>query len=430
MMILGGISVPRAIAQALPALEIRQANQFEFQTSDGAAYMVEGSQDGLTWTGVAGPIFGDGSISRTTMPPATTAYPQWRVRVLNEATLLPGTSQFGGKTLALNDGGRARQLIFFPTIQGVRRGILKTDASHVRSFTWKPTRQTASTTLVRLEYFDGTSATVNLNFSTSQLGSYQLLDKDATGTVQVSEAGSFSLQSGRIQDTLQQTKLPLLIGGQQWLLEEGGAMTRFDFGTDGTVTLNRPDGSTEKRNYRYTRGTNPAQGTINLDSPNTPGHSYQIAMGTQATGNYNRMPLPTPGQPLPPGSLPQSGTVTVPVTPVATHSTTGPPASLSGKTLQLNGDDPVTLTFNSDGTGTASREDGGTVEITPFTYDYSPTGDEDASLALTYPGAQTDRVEDYDLDFSAGTGGNYRSSTYQGGELAQSTSGSFNASGS
>ena len=65
-------------------------------------------------------------------------------------------------------------------------------------------------------------------------------------------------------------------------------------------------------------------------------------------------------------------------------------------------------------------------EVEPFTYHYAPTDEDEASLALTFPGADTDRVEDYDLDFSGNTAGNYQNNTCEGGELAQTSAGSFN----
>jgi hypothetical protein len=141
------------------------------------------------------------------------------------------------------------------------------------------------------------------------------------------------------------------------------------------------------------------------------------------------MPLPLPGGGFPPGTLPKTGTFNVPTAPVVANSTTGPPKSLTGKTLQINGDEPVTLTFNGDGTGTATRTDNGSVEVTPFTFDYSPTDDDEASLTLTFPGALTDRVEDYDLEFSPNGAGSFRGSTYEGGELSRSTSGTFDPAG-
>jgi hypothetical protein len=69
------------------------------------------------------------------------------------------------------------------------------------------------------------------------------------------------------------------------------------------------------------------------------------------------------------------------------------------------------------------------VEVTPFTFDYSPTDDDEASLILTFPGALTDRVEDYDLEFGPNGAGSFRGSTYEGGELSRSTSGTFDPAG-
>lgn len=422
----GGAALP---AQDLPAPTIRAAQEFSFPTADGAVYTVEGSADGKTWTPLAGPIFGDGSLARSLVGPAGTAPPLLRARAVDAAAYGPSTPQLGGKTLVLNDQGRARQLIFFPSIQGVRRGVLKTDAAHARSFLWQARRTSGNKAVAELRYFDGTTSEVDLSFSNEQLGSYQMRDLDQAGVPQGTEGGGFSLHAGRIRDAPSDAVLPATLAGQSLLLEEGGLVTRFDFAADGSVGLFRPDGSTELRRFQFNR-TAPGQAELRVEALGGLGAIYQLQLSTQATGKYERMPLPLSGGGFPSGFLPRPGTFNVPTLPVVANSTTGPPRSLGGKVLQLNGEDPVTLTFHSDGTGTATREEEGSVEVTPFSYNYAPTDEDEASLALTYPGAQTDHVEDYNLDFSDPSSGTYRTSKYNGGELARSSSGSFNTGGS
>lgn len=436
LLLLVGTGVVRSAEQGPPVPDIRGAMDYEFPTTDGAAYLVEGTVDGQTWTTLAGPIFGDGKVARAMLPATASGQRQLRVRPVSAFTFGSATTQLGGKTLVLNDGGRARQLIFFPPSQGRRRGFLKTDATHARSFDWQVRRSTGSMATIDLKFFDGTSSKVELSFSNGLLGAYQMRDQNAGGTVQVTEGGGFSLHTGRIRDEATEAVLPPSLGGQSVLFEEGGTVSRYDFGTDGLVTMYRPDGTIESHPYQYSRSA-PGQAEVRVGpgtgsepgQPDQPGQVIALSANSQATGNSERMPLPLPGGGFPPGTLPKPGTFNVPTVPVVANSTTGPPKSLTGKTLQLNGDDPVTLTFNGDGTGTATRTDNGSVEVTPFTYDYSPTDDDEASLALTFPGAQTDRVEDYDLEFSANGGGSFRSSSYDGGELTRSNSGSFNPGG-
>ncbi len=424
---LGATAAPAA--QDLPTPEIRASQEYSFPTADGAVYLVEGSLDGKIWSTLAGPIFGDGSTARAPFGAASAPRQKVRLRAVDPAAYGPSTPQLGGKTLVLNDQGRARQLIFFPSIQGVRRGVLKTDAAHARSFLWQARRLSSTQTIAEIRYFDGTTSQVDLAFSNEQLGSYQMRDMDRAGTVQGAEGGGFSLHVGRIFDTPAGAVLPNALAGQSLLLEEGGQVARFDFASDGTATLVRPDGSAESRHYQYTRSASNLA-DLRLEALNGLGALYQLQLSTQATGTYLRLPLPLPGGGFPSGYLPRPGSFNVPTLPVVANSTTGPPRSLGGKVLQLNGDDPVTLTFHSDGTGTATREEDGSVEVTPFSYDYAPTDADEASLALTYPGAQTDRVDDYDLDFSDPNSGTYRTSKYDGGELARATSGSFNTGGS
>lgn len=409
--------------------EIKTGKSFEFQSVDGAAYVVEGSADGAVWSQVAGPLFGDGGILSSLLPEEAAGLKHFRVRPVSIAAYGPATTQLGGKTLSLNDGGQARQVILFPAIQGVRRGVLKIDATHARSFLWSARRLNGSQVMVTLQYFDGTSSTVELDFSNNLLGAYRMKDRDLAGSVQVTEGGPFSLHAGRIRDEVNEAVLPAALTGQSLMFAEGGTITRFDFGTDGTVTLYRADGTIEVQRFTYTRSA-PGSAELRVETPGIKAQVFQMQSGSQATGTFQRIPLSVPDGGILPGILPQPGVFNIPTAPVVADSTTGPPKSLAGKVLQLNGDDPVTLTFHSDGTGTASREDNGSVEVTPFNYDYSPTDDDEASLALTFPGAQTDRVEDYDLEFGNGNGGTFRSSNYDGGDLAHSSSGSFNAGGS
>lgn len=411
---------------------IRAGTSFEFDTVEGAAYLVEGRVDAETWTSVAGPFFGDGTRQSALLPAGITpaSYPEWRVRPVNAANYGGAITGFEGKTLALNDGGRARQVIFFPVIQGIRRGVLKTDAEHARSFTWKATRSSGTDSVVELTFTDGTTSRISLQFSTAKLGVYELRDRGLNGAVQVTEGGGFSLHAGRIRDEADQSVLPGVLDGQSLLLEEGGRITVLEFDTSGQVTQTRPDGTTETAAYEYNR-SNPGAGELRIIGPelNRPVQRYQLTLGTQATGTFARVPVVLPGGIPLPGVLPQPGTFNIPTRPVVINSTNGPPTTLGGKVLELGGDDPVTLTFHEDGTGNAKRENNGTVEVTPFTYDYSPTDEDEASLALTYPGAVTDRVEDYDLDFSSDNAGSYQISSYEGGELAKSTGGSFNSNG-
>lgn len=420
----------RLWAQAPADLDIRPRMAYEFQTTAGQAYLIEGSANGQTWTPVADPIFGDGQMERAVLPAAAgQSYSQFRVRPVSAASFLPATTALGGKTISLNDHGQAKQLIFFPSIQGVTRGFLKTDANRARSFVWTVQQVSARRVTVSLQFFDGSTSRVDLQFSNGVLGSYEMRDRSAAGQVQGTEAGAFSVHNGRIRDNPGQAVLPAVLIGQSLGFEEGGELTRMDFTTNNSVTVTGPDGSVDVQSYTY-EVISPGVADLRVDrpaQPQVPPMLFQLALNSQATGNFNRFPISLPGGDIVPGVLPQPGVFNVPTGPVVSNSVTGPPKSLDGKTIQMGGDDPVTLTFNSDGTGTATREDNGSVEVTPFTYDYSPTDDDEASLALTFPGAQNDRVEDYDLDFSGNSSGSYQSNTYQGGELANSSSGNFNA---
>ena len=410
-----------------PASEIQQTAEYEFQTVDGAAYLVEGSVDGQNWSTLAGPVFGNGGLAKAILPPTAAAMHHYRVRAVNAALYGVATTLLSGKMLALNEQGRPRQVIFLPSSKGVRLGILITDPQHARSFEWQVERGSGDTASVVLKYKDGTTSQIDLNFSTGQLGAYQMRDRDAAGAVQVVESGPFSLHVGRIRDNAAQAVLPLSLVGQSMLLAEGSGMTLFEFSAGGWVKLTREDGTTEQQQYQFT-STASGQADLRVEVPGQYGQVYQLNLNTQATGTYTRIPLVFPGAGgAATGSLTHTGTFNLPTPAVVASSESGPPKSISGETLELGGDDPVTLKFNDDGTGTATKEKDGTVEVTPFNYDYSPTDQDEASLALTFPGAVEDRVEDFDLTFSAGDKGSFSGTNFAGGESVGTSSGSFAA---
>ena len=412
--------------ESLPAPGIKARTSYEFATVDGAAYLIEGTQNGETWVTLAGPVFGDGLTAQAMLPADAARYRQFRVRPVSATAYEPAITALGGKTIALNDNGKARQLILFASSQGVTRGILKTDAGHARSFVWKAKRTSESNVSVSLQFFDGTTSAVDLKFSNGQLGTYQMRDRSLSGRIQVLEAGIFSTHSGRIRDNPGQAVLPSVLLGQNIGFEEGGDLTRMFFSTNGNVVISRPDGTTDVQQYSYEVKSR-VLADLKVEGPGQPAQNYQMGLDSQATGNFNRVPM-VGGVPIP-NSPPQPGSFNVPTGPVVPNSATGPPKSLEGRVLQLNGDQPVTLTFHGDGTGTATREEDGSVEVTPFTYDYAPTDEDEASLAITYPGADSDRVEDYDLDFDGTFSGSFQGSIFEGGELAHSNSGIFNTGG-
>ncbi len=410
-------------AQGLPAPAIQARTAYTFDTVEGAAYLIEGTVNGEDWVTVAGPIFGDGTKAQAMLPAEAAEYGQLRVRPVSAASYEPATTALGGKTIALNDNGKVRQLVLFASSQGVTRGMLKTDAQHARSVVWKARRISASQVSVALQFFDGTTSTVDLKFSNGQLGTYQMRDLSGSGQLQVMEAGSFSTHVGRMRDNPSQAALPSALVGQTIGFEEAGDLTRMFFASGTNVVVTKPDGTTEVGKYTYDI-TSPVIASLNIETPGQAGQNYQLEPEIPGAGGFNRTPM-IGGAPAP-NTPPQPGNFNIPSGPVVPNSATGPPRSLEGRVLEMGGSNPVTLTFNEDGTGTATREDGGSVEVTPFTYDYAPTGEDEASLAITYPGADTDRVEDYDLDFNGANGGSFEGSIYEGGELSQSSSGNFN----
>ncbi len=413
---------------------VRAALEYKFETQEGKVYVVEGSRNGQVWEQVSPPVFGDGlpATARLRVDGADgrIRYAQYRAQEVDPALYGPApvAGDLGGQTLLLNDNGQERQVILYKESQGVRRGVLKTDATHARSFTYKALRTAQDSIRLELTYFSGTTAVATLRFFDGTLGSYQLRDYDLKGQLQGVEAGGFGLHTARPPGNAD-TSLPSALAGTSQIFTQGGRSTRLEFLTPDEVVLHHDDGSQETLSYDYDLNS-PSKGTLRIGLPSGATLVYDMALTAGGSGIFNQTVEPPPGQLPPPGNAPSPGSFGIPPKPVPPpQSPDCPPKSLDGKSIVLSSSDPVTLYFQGDGTGTAVRERGGSVEVTPFSYDYSRNGSASASLSVTFPGATTDKVDDYDLDFNPDCTGTYQTNSFQNGESNLVSNGGFATGG-
>ena len=67
----------------------------------------------------------------------------------------------------------------------------------------------------------------------------------------------------------------------------------------------------------------------------------------------------------------------------------------------------------------------GETKVEPFTYDYQRTGGSGANLNITFPGAGSDRIDDYDMEFDPNCEGSYDRNSYKDGISSGSGGGDF-----
>ncbi|MDB6135776.1 MAG: hypothetical protein JWM59_4019 [Verrucomicrobiales bacterium] len=432
-----GAVVPVAWSQtpsAPPSSVARPALEFKFDTQEGKVYVVEGSSDGTNWAQVSPPVFGDGQPAtvrlRVDGADGRIRYPYYRPQEVDAALYgpAPGVQGLEGRTLLLNDNGRERQLILYKEIQGQHVGVLKTDATHVRSFTYKAVRTAQDTLRLELTYFDKTTAVATIQFLDQGLGTYQMREYGTGGILQGVDAGGFGLHTARPAGNAD-SSLPATFAGSSLLAIQGGRVTRMEFLSPDEVVLHHADGSQDSLPYDYDLNS-PGKGTVRITLPSEETLVYDLSLTGGGSGTLTQNVAPPPGQLPAAGDTPNSGSFNLPPkdAPPPMNSNC-PPKSLDGKSIILSGSDPVTLYFQADGTGTSVKERGGSVEITPFFYDYSPNTSASANLSVTFPGVTKDKVNDYDLDFNADCTGTYQASSFQNGESNLVSNGGFSTSG-
>jgi hypothetical protein len=194
------------------------------------------------------------------------------------------------------------------------------------------------------------------------------------------------------------------------------------------LELTAPDGTRLTGTYSYDP-VSTVRGSLSLNFADGPSLDLDMSLTAGGTGKFKEIPA-TQGDPGGGGSAPRNGTFTLPEEQAPPPNPDCPPPGLSGRSFFVNDDSsPCTLTFNSDGTGVQEREVNGSIEKTYFNYSYSRTGNKSASVSVTFPGAGSDLVEDYDMDFEDDCTGKFHRDSYADGDRAGSSAGTFGPGG-
>lgn len=422
----GGIDLRAEVAPA----QARTVPVISFPTEAGRAYLLEGSTDGETWEAIGQPVFGDGSNVNGTLPPGTPVYSQWRVVPVDPESIGIAPVSLADRTIVLNDRGRLSEVVF---LDG-SRGVYKLDALHARTFQYTTRKMAADRTVADLTFRDGSVAEVALTFTAPAAGSYLFSLRNAAGVDVSRDAGVFSSHAGRIRlESDSPPAFPPSLTGKTIVVQNGAEAVTLQFTEDAKVTVTTRAGGTVTVPFSFDLKSD-RRAVLDLGGQGGSSTRYNLKMensvGGAGTGQI-MVPSPDGGRPVPAQVAPDVGGFNIPFDPVTIPPGNPPgnghppPQTIGGKTYLISGSDPFILVFNHDGTGSILRERDGTVEQTPFLYDYDPTGENGAKVTITFPGASTDKVEEYDVNFDGDDSGSFTQSRYENGERKSSEGGNF-----
>ena len=417
----GSVAVTNAAAQSQGTLEIAPAKRISFTPPAGTAWNLEGSFDGQQWKTLAGPFFSTGSAAEYLSLPGTAS--KFRLTPVNPATgLAPLT--LAGSSAMMERSGQPVEVVF---MSGTR-GFLRIDDLHARSFTYTWRKTSANSGEAILSGLDGTFTLLRLKFLDAGLGGWGMEDissPQAASSIKVPlDGGAFSFHTGRFKRGADKAELPMDFSGGSLVLNEGGVLSHVRFTGEDTMAVTTADGVVRSGNYAYDPAS-ATKGSLFLNI--TAGFSFGLDLTLTGSGTGKYKEILSPG--VPSGVAPRNGTFTLPEKQLPPDNPDCPPPGLGGRSYVINDSAPCTLVFYGDGTGAQMRDMNGAVQVTYFNYSYSRTGRNSASVSITFPGAGSDLIEDYQLDFSDDCTGAFKRDSYANGNTAGTTGGTFGPGG-
>lgn len=418
----GGSLVPSSGAQNLQGPEIAPARHFQFTPQPGTAWFLDGSTDGLAWHEAAGPFFASGGPVNHLQ--AYGAASQFKLRYVDPATVGHAPVSVAGTSVLMEHHGGPIEVNFL----NEARGILRIDAAHARTFTYTWLKKSPDGAEAILSGLDGSFTLLRLKFVDSQLGRWGMEDipspEEAALIGETRDTGAFTFREGRFSRGSANARLPSDFSGGSLVLNEAGTLTHLKFTGAGNLVTTTEDGLQLTGNYAYDP-IDFSHGSLELNLHNNLPLKISLDLNTPGVGTFKEVFPPD----APPGARPRDGSFTLPEEQAAPENPDCPPADLAGLSFVINDSTPCTLTFNPGGTGMQSKEVNGALQITPFHYSYSRTGGNSAAVAITYPGAGSDLIDDYEMNFKDDCSGSFGRDSYTGGESAGSVEGTFGPGG-
>lgn len=411
-------------AQNLPAPDIVPARHVRFTPQPGTAWYLDGSTDGQAWHAAGGPFFGTGAAVDHLLPAG--AGTQFRLRYVDPATIGHAPVTVDGHSVVMEQSGKRVEVVFMNAVRGFLR--LEGEGGNMRGFTYVWLKTSPDEGEAVLNGLDGTFTLLRLKFSDGQLGRAGMEDipspQDAAKVRETLDGGAFTYREGRFRRGLQHAALPGTLAGSGMALNEGGQLSHLHFTSETALVLTAANGSTVQGTYAYDP-ENTTRGELNLHLTDGPVLDLSLELTSPGMGRFEE--IFSPG--VPGGAIPRSGTFTLPEEQNPPANPDCPPDDLAGRSFVINDSSPCTLSFDGDGTGEQTKVVDGAMEITPFTYDYSRTGGNSASVAVTFPGAGGDLIDDYQMEFDDDCTGSFQRDSSANGAATVSETGTFGPGG-
>ena len=416
-LLLAGLGSGVVLGQG-PLLDFREKRRVGFVAPEGSAWQLEQAKDGVRgWERAGGVVYGRG---KTVVVEDVGGGAGYRLVPVDPAEGNALVKPGGWTALLVRGGGVASEMVFMTDGEGFYR----MDAGHARGFTCEWVKTGRDVAEAVLTWTDGTRALLRVEMASRQVGRWWMEamgDPDAIGAVgEMVDGGLLQMVEGRVVRGAV-LAMPESTEGREFLFDEGGAVTalRFSDALHAEVTL--PSGKGAAQGFMYERESG-SRARLHSDAD---GVEMLLELLAPGVGVFEEVVPAQPVGGMPPMAVPRRGVFTTPVERTAVRDGDCPPPSLGDLGLVVHGSSPCTLRFNADGTGTATKEVNGSVEVTAFTWAYARTGGTGASVALTFPGVSRDLIDDYQLDFTSDCGGRFRRDSYASGSSAGVMSGTF-----
>jgi hypothetical protein len=458
------LSVPHlSTAQEDRGVKIRTAVEIEFETERGRSYHIQGSRDMVNWEDVVESVPGHGGRDGRILSTKDDGHKFFRVVVTEIPSGGPAPSSVAGLTLSLDDSPGGDLMQFTSETEGVDLGV------NPDPFTYILTRTGPDTIKIETKRAGATDRrdVYTLVFTVAAAGTWvrdefrgsELKDRDVgVFTVVNGTPGGGTPPGGNPPGTgtppAAPTEVPAALAGLAYLFQSSGQPDRLEFTSATSGTEFSDDVNDDEPNqFTYTYAmSNPATASLVVTFKPDRWDEYTLVFTSPSQGTFVRRefkdgalddtdsgafssvilsPITQPNPPSggttnPPsggGTPPPDGTTPPPTgeTPPPPNGSAAPPASLVGLSYSMN-DGGAILTRLVITSATAGTEFDDS-DPTQFTYAYTVTGANTASLVLTF---KTDKWDEYDLTFTAGTnGGTFVRREFDNDELKDTDSGTF-----
>ncbi|MBP7951155.1 MAG: hypothetical protein KA004_16005 [Verrucomicrobiales bacterium] len=410
-----------AQGNGVPALEMQQGRRVEFPTLPGHAYRIEAGPAGTGWQPVGGVIFGDGSPAVAFLKfselPAGTA--ELRVVEIDPAGIGVAPVSLGAGTLTLAEPTASHHYLFLTESSG----IVQEQPGRAASFTYSYVKTGAATGRLVALGANFESATMELNFVAADGGTYRRRLVGGDGQAVDDDAGVFSVSPGGVW-TEGAAMWSGTANGLNLTVLDGAASIHYAFGM-GTVKRQMTGAIPQTLPYSFDWET-PSRVTLSLTLSSGLEEVLKLDLKSPGSGLVERRMVKAGGV-----ERVSRGAFSGPIPPALPVSTgfNCPPNSVINLAWDITDSfsGALTMDFDTASVGTKVGRDGGTIEFTPFTYNYTRLDDLHARLVLVYPGLAGDEIEQIDLSFSADDtcSGTFVRKTYRNGVLVATSTGTF-----